>query len=139
MDRMVLAPRPELIFYDPFSFKTDGPLWMPETFARILRVLSGGETSLYTYSTSTAVRAALLWAGFHVVRGMPIGPKTETTVACTRPASLQVPGCPAASFLNREWLNRWERSGAKFPPGLSPDEQAAFASRIRAHPQFAGA
>ena len=137
MDRMAMAPRPELIFYDPFSFKTDGPLWLPETFARIFHVLSGGQTAFYTYSTSTAVRAALLWAGFHVARGVPIGPKTETTVACTQPASLQVAGCPAApSLLDRQWLERWERSGAKFPAGLSPDEQDAFASRIRAHPQF---
>ena len=29
LDQMAAASRPDLIFYDPFSFKTDGPLWTP--------------------------------------------------------------------------------------------------------------
>jgi len=136
--KMESAARPDLIFYDPFSFKTDGPLWTLETFARIFRALSPGATALYTYSTSTSIRAALLWAGFYVGRGVPIGPKTETTVACTRPECLHVAGYPALPLLDRQWLERWERSGAKFPAGVSKDAQPEFEIRIRNHPQFGG-
>ena len=135
--QMAAAPRPDLIFYDPFSFKTDGPLWTPETFARIADAAARGATALYTYSTSTAIRAALLWAGFYVARGVPIGPKAETTAACTHPGCLHVAGYPALPLLDRHWLERWERSGAKFPAGVAPEAQAAFEARIRSHPQFA--
>ncbi len=135
--KMGTAARPDLIYYDPFSFKTDGSLWSPETFARIFQALGTGETSLYTYSASTAVRAALLWAGFHVARGMPIGPKTETTAACTHPRCLQVAGYPALPLLDRTWLHRWERSGARFPAAVAPAAQAEFERRIRQHAQFA--
>ena len=137
LDKMEAAPRPDLIFYDPFSFKTDSPLWTPETFARIFRAVGQGGTSLYTYSASTAIRAGLLWAGFYVARGVPIGPKTETTVACTHPACLHVPGYPALPMLERAWLERWERSGAKLPVGVPSDAQDEFENRIRKHPQFA--
>ena len=136
-EKIETAARPDLIFYDPFSFKTDGPLWTPETFAKVFRATAGGETSLYTYSTSTAIRAALLWAGFFVARGVPIFPKTETTVACTRPECLHVAGYPPVPLLDRHWLERWERSGAKFPAGVAPEAQGDFESCIRKHPQFA--
>ncbi|MEI8243085.1 MAG: tRNA guanosine(34) transglycosylase Tgt [bacterium] len=137
--QMAAAPRPDLIFYDPFSFKTDGPLWTPGTFARIADATARGATAFYTYSTSTAIRAALLWAGFYVARGVPIGPKAETTAACTHPGCLHVAGYPALPLLDRHWLERWERSGAKFPAGVAPEAQAAFEARIRSHPQFADA
>ena len=136
LERLSAAPRPELIFYDPFSFKTDGPLWTSAAFARLFAATGAGGASLYTYSASTAIRAALLGAGFHVARGMPIAPKTETTVACTHPACLQVAGEPAPPLLDHLWLDRWERSGAKFPADIAPDQQAEFERRIRTHAQF---
>ena len=136
LEMMASAAAPDLIFYDPFSFKTDGPLWTPETFARVFAATTTKGASLYTYSTSTAIRASLLWAGFHVARGVPIFPKSETTVACTRPACLHVAGYPAAPLLEQTWLERWERSGAKFPTGVAPAAQAEFERRIRQHPQF---
>lgn len=136
LERMDTAPRPDLIFYDPFSFKTDVSLWAPKTFAQIFRATAQGDAALYTYSASTAVRAALLWAGFHVARGMPIGPKTETTVAATRPESLRMPGYPVLPLLDRPWLERWERSGSKFPMGVAENARDEFENRIRNHPQF---
>ncbi|MFZ4394228.1 MAG: tRNA guanosine(34) transglycosylase Tgt [Kiritimatiellia bacterium] len=136
LEQLGAAPRPDLIFYDPFSFKTDSPLWTAETFARIFGMLASGPTALYTYSASTAIRAALLWAGFTVARGVPIGPKTDTTVACTQPDTLHVAGYPPPPLLDRHWLDRWERSGAKFPAGVTPGAQEEFAARVRNHPQF---
>ena len=41
-----------------------------------------------------------------------------------------------AEPLTIDWFERWERSGAKFPPDLPPAEQEEFARRVRQHPQF---
>jgi queuine tRNA-ribosyltransferase len=130
------APRPDLIFYDPFSYKTDGPLWTAGVFARIFGATASGGSALFTYTTSTAIRAALLWAGFYVARGAPTGPKAETTVACTHPDCLSVAGAPHAPLLDGRWLERWERSGARYPADVGPEVQDGFALRLRAHPQF---
>ena len=81
--------------------------------------------TLYTYSTATATRAALLLAGFFVGQGDPSGPKEQTTAAATDPALLARP-------LDARWLARLERSSAPFPDDAPPDAL----ERIRAHPQF---
>jgi queuine tRNA-ribosyltransferase len=135
-EQLAGAPRPDLIFYDPFSYKTDGPLWTAGIFARIFRAAMPGKSALYTYTTSTAIRAALLWAGFHVARGAPTGPKNETTMACTAPSCLSDAGASVVSLLDGRWLARWERSGARYPADVTPEMQAGFAAQLRAHPQF---
>jgi queuine tRNA-ribosyltransferase len=134
-ERLAAAPRPDLIFYDPFSYKTDGPLWTAGLFAQLFQAAAGGPSLLFTYTTSTAIRAALLWAGFYVARGAPTGPKTETTVACTDPRCLAGQGVPP--LLDRRWLERWERSGARYPSDVTEAAREGFDARVRAHPQFA--
>ncbi len=129
------AAAPELIFHDPFSSKTDSGLWTAEVFARMRRHCLAGETQapteLYTYSSATAVRVALLRAGWWVAEGAGTGPKASTTIAFTdRPRS------PAAKLLGAEWLVRWRRSGAKFPPDLPETERGLFEHSIETHPQF---
>ena len=123
------TPAPDLIFYDPFSPKTDGELWTAETFARIFHHCGSKAAELFTYSASTAVRVALLKAGFFVARGFSTGKKGETTVALTRRAAEH-------DLLGEEWLDRWSRSQAQFPPDLAPEARPAFASAILEHPQF---
>ena len=86
----------------------------------------GPRADLYTYSTATATRAALLLAGFYVGVGDPSGPKEQTTAAATDPTLLARP-------LDGRWLSRLERSSAPFPADAPPDAL----DRIRAHPQFA--
>lgn len=113
-------PSPDLIFYDPFSYKTDSPLWTRECFEKIRECCPEKPAELYTYSASTAVRQTLLAAGFYVARGVPTPPKGETTIALTE----RVNGFP---FLGAQWLARWERSGAK------KDDLDQI---IRSHPQF---
>jgi queuine tRNA-ribosyltransferase len=126
---------PELIFYDPFSIKTGAELWTGEIFARIFARCAAKPAELYTYSTSTAVRAALLSAGFFVAQGVGIGPKTETTIAFTRAeGAAHHPLTPP--LLDQKWLARWRRSEAKFPATFAPDEQARFATLIESHRQF---
>jgi len=129
------AAPPDLIFYDPFSYKADAPLWTGELFAKVFKHCGGKSTELYTYSASTLARSALLAAGFFVARGVGTGPKSETTIAFALPSgAADHPLRP--QLLAHEWLQRWRKSSAKFPASLSPDEQTRFAESIELHPQF---
>ncbi|MGH7930651.1 MAG: tRNA guanosine(34) transglycosylase Tgt, partial [Candidatus Binatia bacterium] len=74
---------PDLIFYDPFSYKTDAELWTLEIFSRIFKRCLPKPAELYTYSASTAVRVSLLTAGFFVAEGAGTGPKSDATIAFT--------------------------------------------------------
>jgi len=129
------ASVPDLIFYDPFSYKTDGVLWTAEIFSRIFKRCLPKSAELYTYSASTAVRVALLAAGFFVAAGLGTGPKSDTTIAFTRAEGAgDHPLSP--QLLGQEWLTRWRRSGAKFPATLSNEEKPHFEKLIENHQQF---
>ncbi len=114
----------DVVFWDPFSPKANPELWTHRAFSA-LRARCGEATTVYTYSTATASRSALLLAGFFVGAGDPSGPKEETTAAATDPSLLARP-------LDLRWLARLERSSAPFPPDAPPDAL----DRVRAHPQF---
>ena len=130
------APPPDLIYYDPFSSKTNSGLWTSAVFARLRHHCGAHSAELYTYSSATAVRVALLAAGFSVAAGAGTGPKSDTTLAFTHAESAaRHPAKPP--LLGAEWLARWRRSGSKFPPGLPAAEQPAFEKMIESHPQFA--
>jgi queuine tRNA-ribosyltransferase len=103
-----------------------------EAFRSLFAVCGGHPAELFTYSSSTAVRTALLAAGFHVAKGRSTGVKTETTIALTpaRAASTHHP------LLDADWLAKWQRSHAQYPDTLPPDERPAFARLILGHPQF---
>jgi queuine tRNA-ribosyltransferase len=116
--------RADLVFWDPFSPKVNGALWTAGAFARLAARCAPG-AALFTYSTATATRAALLLAGFAVGHGDPSGPKVETTAAALPPA---LPARP----LDARWLARLARSSAPFPPDAPADALA----RIAAAPQF---
>ncbi|MEO7599738.1 MAG: tRNA guanosine(34) transglycosylase Tgt [Opitutus sp.] len=128
---------PDVLFYDPFSYKTDAVLWTAPVFSRIFDYCRPKSSELYTYSSSTAARVALLSAGFFVAAGVGTGPKIDTTMAFSREIGpSQHPLAP--KLLGTDWLSRWRRSGSKFPVGLAGEERAAFERRIEGHPQFAG-
>ena len=136
LEHMNAAHPPDLIFYDPFSYKTDSALWTAETFARIRQACAPKPAELYTYSAATAVRVALLSAGFHVAGGVGTGPKAETTIAFTRAGGAD--GHPRAPrLLGEKWLARWRRSSSKVPALVPPEARAQFEKRIEDHPQFA--
>lgn len=128
------APGPDVIFYDPFSAKTDTALWTPAVFARLFDRCRDKPVELFTYSASTAVRVALLTAGFFVAEGVGTGPKAATTVAFTPNRSHPLPAPP---LLGAAWLARWRRSQSRFPASLPVADHAAFAAQLEAHPQFA--
>lgn len=128
-------PAPEVIFYDPFSGNSDGRLWTLDAFQPLRVACAGRNTELFTFSASTAVRATLLAAGWYVARGRGIGDRAETTIAINSPAT-GVLGTAHHELLGASWLARWNRSGAKFPSWVHPDERAAFEAAIMGHRQF---
>jgi len=126
---------PDLIFYDMFSSRTHGEQWTIETFRRLFGACRERATELFTYSHSTAARAALLAAGFYVAKGRCAGVKEETTIALT-PAALGSPSARRYELLASEWIGRWNRSQAKFPAEVSLEQRPAFEEQIRRHRQF---
>ena len=126
---------PDLIFYDMFSSKTHREQWTIEIFRRLFAACAGRATELFTYTHSTAARAALLAAGFYVAQGRPAGTKEETTIAFT-PAALGSPFVRSYQLLAAEWVGRWNRSHAKFPAEVLADERLAFERQILEHQQF---
>jgi queuine tRNA-ribosyltransferase len=116
--------RADVVFWDPYSPRRDGSLWTVAAFGAV-RARCGPAATLFTYSTATAVRSALLLAGFFVGVGFPSGPKEGTTAAAMRRADLAAP-------LDLRWLERLERSSAALPADAPPDAL----ERIRTHPQF---
>ena len=129
-EKISLAPSPDIIWYDPFSFKVDTPLWQVAAFERLLQYCQGRATRVYTYTASTAVRAAMLAAGWYVGAGVGSGPKKETTVAYSPLAAAEL---GASSLLGHGWLERWSKSDARRPIGSTDD---TLFERIRSHPQF---
>lgn len=130
LERMAEAPAPDLIWYDPFSYKTNPDLWSLSAFERVLGATNDNATRLYTYSASTAVRATMLMAGWFVGRGYATGPKNDTTVAYSPAAVAQ--GL-AVNLLDSTWLSRWTRSDAQGPIGPAPSDAR---ERVERHPQF---
>jgi queuine tRNA-ribosyltransferase len=136
LETMRSARLPDLIFYDPFSFKTDSALWSLSCFSELHARIKAKDSELYTYSGSTAVRATLLASGFWVARGESTGKKAETTIAYSGPA---IRSGLLAGLLGKEWLGRWERSDSRLPLGVAENSgfSPAIAMKlIRDHAQF---
>ena len=129
------APAPDLIFWDPFSAKTDPAMWTLECFAAVFAECGEHDCELFTYSASTVVRAAMLAAGFVVARGAPTGRRPETTIAMT-PAAAAHATTRGRDVLGAEWLERWRRSDAKFPADVPAAGHGALAERIAGLAQF---
>lgn len=112
---------PDLIYYDPFSYKTNPTLWTWEIFKELFSYSAENKTTLITYSASTAIRAALLAAGYQVAMGAPSGPKDSTTVAtCGLRSEF------SGKYLDKSWLAKWLRSDNPYPPLLQEDQREDF-------------
>lgn len=137
-------PAPDIIFFDPFSFKTDSKLWTLSCFQAIATACGDKPCVLVTYSASTAVRAALLAAGFFVFKTAGTGKREEATVAFN-PAEWEryQRGVTSDEYeglqpLDENWLNRWHRSSSKIPSDVEKPDHPAFEQAIINHPQFRG-
>ena len=126
------APPPDIIFFDPFSFKTDGVLWTLSAFRELTQACRDQPTELYTYTYSTSVRAAMLAAGFYVAKGRATGPKGETTIGLSARAAAAAHG---RELLGPEWLAKWGRSDAQVPFGSTAQDEG-WRDAVLAHPQF---
>lgn len=115
----------DVVFWDPFSPRANPELWNMGAFSELRRLCRSGAT-VHTYSCATAVRSALLLAGFSVGIGEGTGSKEGTTLA--RVGEAQALARP----LDKRWLERLARSSAPFP-GDAPSDAL---ERIRALPQF---
>ncbi|CAN5581263.1 hypothetical protein BH18VER1_BH18VER1_13660 [soil metagenome] len=139
LEMIAAAPAPpDLIFYDMFSSKVSANAWTLEAFRRLLSACANKRAELFTYTCSTSVRVALLAAGFYVAQGRSIGAKAETTIAVT-PSAFGSDLAARHSYLSSEWINRWNRSHAKFPAEVLPFDRAEFETTIREHDQFQSA
>jgi queuine tRNA-ribosyltransferase len=114
----------DVVFWDPFSPRANAALWTTAAFAALRRACAEGAT-VHTYSAATAVRSALLLAGFAVGVGAPSGVGKDTTQAAVDFRALDRP-------LDRRWLERLARSAAPFPT----DAPAEAMARIAALSQF---
>ena len=122
---------PDFIFYDLWSGRTQSQAWTIAAFQQLFDACLSKPCALFTYSTSTAARIAMLASGWHLAKGVGTGPKSETTIAMT-PSAAPGPWPP----LGASWLSRWERSHVRYPDDLPEAGQEAFSLRIRQHPQF---
>jgi queuine tRNA-ribosyltransferase len=127
-----VAPLPDVVFFDPFSFKTDSVLWSLDAFRELAHLFSETAVELFTYTYSTSVRAALLAAGFYVAKGRGTGPKAETTIGLSPCAAAQPHGY---ELLGAEWLGKWRRSDAQAPPGVAAGDDS-WRAAVAEHPQF---
>jgi queuine tRNA-ribosyltransferase len=128
------APRPDIVFFDPFSFKTDSGLWTLQAFCELAQLFTDHAVELFTYTYSTSVRAAMLAAGFHVAKGRGTGPKGETTIGLSPLAAAQL---HRHELLGAEWLAKWRRSDAQAPPGVGVGDES-WRAAVAGHPQFRG-
>ncbi|RAL22824.1 hypothetical protein DL240_07990 [Lujinxingia litoralis] len=70
----------DAVFHDPFAKEVNPEAWSPACFAWSLRA-SSPDARLATYSAATAVRQAMVEAGWVVARARGPGRKREMTVA----------------------------------------------------------
>ena len=124
------APPPDVIWYDPFSYKVDSTPWTTESLKRLFDVTQTHHCSLYTYTASTAIRAGMLLSGWYVGRGAGTTTRRESTVAFS---PSQVSALQEGALLDQRWLSKWETSSAKRPFGDVPED---YEYMIRGHPQF---
>jgi queuine tRNA-ribosyltransferase len=121
-------PAPEVIFYDFYSPKSsEENIWGYRNFARLRAACVN--TTLITYSSATAVRAAMLLGGFFVGTGPATSIKRETTIASTHLSALKSP-------LDVTWLEKFKRSSKRLPPDWPTERSDEAIRMILGHPQF---
>jgi queuine tRNA-ribosyltransferase len=130
--RQFEAPPPDIIFFDPFSYKTDGAMWTLSAFRELARSCGEKQVELFTYTYSTRVRAAMLAAGFYVAKGRGTGRKAETTIGLSRGAAGRAHG---HELLGPDWLAKWQRSETQVPLGDFANDDA-WRDAVLGHPQF---
>ncbi len=112
---------PEIVFYDFYSPKQDPSLWNYQAFLHLFhkcasRLACGKPSTLTTYCSATAVRSAMMLAGFFVGTGKGTETKRETTIASSLLTELERP-------LSKAWLDKLERSSNPLPQDWPRDRK----------------
>ncbi len=121
-------PNADVVCYDFFSPAKHPHLWTYQLFAK-LYIKSNLEVKLITYTSATAVRAALLAAGFFVGFGPISGKKAKSTIATKKKSNLTDP-------LPEVWKQTFTASCAKFSEKESEIDKNIIASKINQHTQW---
>jgi queuine tRNA-ribosyltransferase len=112
--------RADVVFWDPYSPRANPELWTVNAFS-LLRARCGPRATVFTYSSSTTTRAALLLAGFAVGMGQGTGAQRQTTCAAVDARDLAMP-------LGPRFLERLRRSSAPLPADAPRDALEKIAS-----------
>ncbi len=121
--------RADIVFYDPFSHRTNPELWSVPVLQAVYRSRRPGSGQrLVTYSSAFGVRAALLLAGYFVGEGVRLDGR-PTTLAATSFADLEQP-------LDPVWLGRWRRDREPWPPGTDREQHKALRDALLGHAQW---
>lgn len=116
----------DMVWWDAFSPRNNPIMWTAAAFAA-LRPSCGPGCTVLTFSGATAVRSALLLAGFAVGVGVPIGKEKHATFAAVDVEDIAEP-------LDQRWLDRLTRSSAPMPSDAPADawERVARAKQFAA-------
>jgi queuine tRNA-ribosyltransferase len=79
--RVTEAPEPDVIFFDPFSRKTNPSFWETPTFESLLSKCPSKPCVLATYANARAVRQSMRDAGWRVAVGPGFANRNATTLA----------------------------------------------------------
>ena len=122
---------PEVIFFDFYSPNVAPQIWGLNIFQNLFGLcIKAKDTSiLVTYSRSTAVRTAMLMAGFTVGMANGLANDHEGTVAATESSAILNP-------LDNRWLQRWRLSSRSLPFDLDGDSHSIVNQAILEHRQF---
>ena len=116
----------DAIFLDPFSPPHCPQLWTVE-FIQLLANCLKPDGYLVTYSSSAAVRAAMLFSGLQIGAIAPIGRKSPSTIAAFAPTPLPPISDTEAAFLKTRaaipYRDRTLQSTASEIIALRQDEQ----------------
>jgi queuine tRNA-ribosyltransferase len=131
-EKLLGAPHADVILYDLFSPNSDRSNWGYALFQRMYQHANQGAVFV-SYSRATAVKTALLAAGFYVDTLPGIPPKEEHVIAWK--GMPQKPGY--GTLLSVRFLERWKVSHKKFPYDVAtPEEILIFSEKVDTHPQW---
>jgi len=114
-DTVKEAQRPDIIFWDPFSMKTNPTMWEGKTLELLTRFGFHENVILSTYSSSTRFRGALIGLGWFVGLGVPVSERKETTIAGGEQAFKEFNISPLPGI----YLERFKLSHTPFPSDMT--------------------
>ena len=115
------APPPDIVFFDPFSFKTDSELWTLASFRELAECAATKRRSCSpTPIRRACVRRCSPRASMLRKVGQP-DRRRKRRSACRRLPRLKQ---QHRELLGAQWLAKWERSDAQAPFGASAEDSS---------------